>query len=143
MTETIKKEVAEATEEKDYELRGLEAKDISAMTSIMSKIGIREFKRCFGKEEIKAITAMLSGDEGMEISVESIGISIFIDAAGIILEHYEKAETEIHKLLAALSGKTVEEIESLSLVTFTEMVVDVVQKEEFKGFMKVVSKLFK
>ena len=38
---------------------------------------------------------------------------------------------------------TVKEIGNLDMVTFTEMIVAVVQKQEFKDFFRVVSKLFK
>ena len=111
-------------------LRPLEAKDIAPMASILSKIGVKQFKDCFP-------TNVKSKD------MEAVGISVAFDMAGVILANYEKCQDDIFKFLASLSGMTKEEIEKLSLATFTEMVIAVVQKEEFKDFFSVVSKLLK
>ena len=37
----------------------------------------------------------------------------------------------------------IEEVKDLDLAVFTEMIIDFVQKDDFKDFFKVVSKLFK
>lgn len=122
---------------KGYTLRKLEARDIAPMVSILLKIGIKELKNCIKGSDIKK---MLSGKE---VQAESVGMAVAFDFVGVILANYEKTQNDIFKLLASLSGKTEKQIESLPLADFTEMIVDVVKKEEFKDFIKVVSKLFK
>ena len=47
------------------------------------------------------------------------------------------------KGLSSLSGMDKKEIESLPMVTFAEMVIDVFRKQEFMDFFKLVSTLFK
>ena len=42
-----------------------------------------------------------------------------------------------------ISGMSKDDIRNLPISTFTEMIIDVVKKEEFKDFFGVVSKLFK
>ena len=111
-------------------LRPLEAKDIAPMASILSKIGVKQFKDCFP-------TDVKTKD------MEAVGISVAFEIAGIILANYEKCQDDIFKFLASLSGMTKEEVEKLSLATFMEMVVALVQKDEFKDFFSVVSKLLK
>lgn len=121
--------------ETTFELRTLEAKDIAPCASILSKIGISELKQCFSPEEMQG---MIDGK-----NVEAAGIAVGLNIAGVVLSNYEKAQTDIFKFLASLSGMDIKDVEKLPLDTFTEMIIAVVQKEEFKSFFSVVSKLFK
>lgn len=118
--------------EKIYELRNLTADDMFPMFQILSKIGIREFKGCLESPEIKK-----------EIDLNSVGIAVAMDMAGIILTNLPKAKEDIYQLLSGLSGMSKKEIAGLPMATFTEMVIDVVKKEEFKDFFQAVAKLFK
>ena len=138
MSETTNNVVEMATEKK-YTLRKLEAKDIAPMASILSKIGLKEVKNCFSPDDMKAI----AGGEGGIEAVGALGVSVAFEIAGVILSNYERCQNDVFSFLASLSGMDIKQIESLPLDTFTEMVIDVVKKEEFKDFMKVVSKLFK
>lgn len=135
MSETTNN-VAEMTK---YTLRKLEAKDIAPMASILSKIGLKEVKNCFSPDDMKAI----AGGDGSIEAVGAVGVSVAFEIAGVILSNYEKCQNDIFNFLASLSGMDINQIESLPLDIFTEMVIDVVKKEDFKDFMKVVSKLFK
>lgn len=138
MSETTNNVVEMATEKK-YTLRKLEAKDIAPMASILSKIGLKEVKNCFSPDDMKAI---VGGEGGIE-AVGAVGVSVAFEIAGVILSNYERCQNDVFSFLASLSGMDIKQIESLPLDTFAEMVIDVVKKEDFKDFMKVVSKLFK
>ena len=76
----------------------------------------------------------------------SLGLSVLptvLDVADIILGNIEKCEDDVFKLLSQTSNLSVEEVRKLGLCDFAEMIIDFVKKEEFKDFIKVVSKLFK
>ena len=90
-------------------------------------------------DDMKAIAG---GESGIE-AVGAVGVSVAFEIAGVILGNYERCQNDVFSFLASLSGMDIKQIESLPLDTFTEMVIDVVKKEDFKNFMKVVSKLFK
>ena len=120
----------------NYELRKLEAKDIAPMASIINKIGWKQFKETFKQSDIKA-------DKDGMIDLTALGMAVGFDIVGIVMANYEKCQADIFGFLASLSGLKVKQIESLSPAEFAEMVIDVVQKEEFKDFFMVVSKLFK
>ena len=126
-------------EGKAYALRNLEAKDIAPMASILSKIGINEFKYCFSPTDMKS----LMDGKTTEESIAAVGAAVMFEMAGVILGNYERCQNDIFRFLSSLSGMDMKQIESLPIDTFTEMVIDVVKKEEFKDFMRVVSKLFK
>lgn len=128
--------------EKNYELRNLTSDDIFPMFQIISKIGIREFKSCFDSPEVKeAIKKSAGGNE--EIDLNSIGLAVVIDIAGIIMSNVPRAKEDIYLLLSQLSGMSKKEISALPMSTFAQMIIDVVKKDEFKDFFQVVSKLFK
>ena len=129
--------------EKAYELRSLTADDIFPMFQIISKIGIKEFRSCFEAPDVKnAIGKIASGGkDGSDLN--SVGLTVAIDMASIIMTNLPKAKEDIYQLLAQLSGMGKKDIASLPMVTFTQMIIDVVRKEEFADFFQVVSTLFK
>lgn len=126
-------------EPKEYTLRALEAKDVFLMSKIIGAIGIKEFKECFESDEIKSMITNPDDEE----AVASVGVAVFLDIVEIVFNNLPKCEKDVYTFLSNLSGKDVEQIESLPMNTFIEMIIDVIQKEEFKDFIKVVSKLFK
>ena len=117
-----------------YELRMLGARDIAPVATILSKIGLKEIKKCFNPEELKEV------GKG---NAEAVGLTIAFEIASVVLANYAKCQDDIFKFLASLSGMDKKHIEDLPLDTFAEMLIDVVKKEEFGDFFKVVSKLFK
>lgn len=131
--EETRNNVAEMTTEKPYTLRTLEAKDVFIVSKILSQIGLKEFKEAF---DLK----LLSGDEK---SIEAVGMSVFFDMSQVLLGNLPKCENDIYTFLSSLSGMEKKEVEALPMNTFIEMVIDVVKKEEFADFFKLVSKLFK
>lgn len=137
MTETTNN-VAEMTTE-GIALRKLEAKDIAPMASILSKIGMKEIKNCFNPDDIQ----LLASGKNAEDAAAAVGFTVIFDIAGVIFGNYEKCQDDIFRFIAGLSGKSKEEIAKLPLDTFFELIIEIVQKEEFKDFFKVVSKLFK
>lgn len=137
MSETTNLQAVEP--EKKYELRNLEAKDIAPMASILSKIGIKEIKGCFNPADMQS----MMGGENAEESIAAVGAAVMFEIVGVILGNYERCQNDIFRFLSSLSGIDVEQIESMPPYIFAEMVIDVIMKEEFKDFMKVVSKLFK
>ena len=142
MSETIKK---------PYEFRTLGAEDVFPMVNIISKIGIKEFKTLFDGDGLKGMMSNFVGDAKKksgkdkldESDFTTIGMSMFFELASVIICNLPKAEKDIFQLLSNTSNLSVEEIKKLSLADFTEMIVDFFKKDEFKDFMKVVSKLFK
>lgn len=134
---------------KPYEFRKLGAEDIFPMFSIINKIGIMEFKDFFEGGKLKEMAStFFKTDEGNEEGnddkdVTALGISIFIEIANILLKNLPKCENDLFQLLSQTSNLSVEQVRKLGLGDFAEMIIDFVKKEEFKDFIKVVSKLFK
>lgn len=120
----------------EYELRTLCSKDIFPMFKIISAIGVREFKECFSSDDVKK-----AASENPDYA--AVGMGIFIDIAGIVMSNVPKCENEIYTFLTNISNLTRKQIEEMSISDFAQMIIDVIQKPEFKDFIGVVSKLFK
>ena len=127
---------------KAFELRNLTADDMFPMFQIISKIGVKEFKKCFESADVKkAVKGMASKDD--QVDMTAVGMAVAFDLAGLIVSNLPNCKDDIYLLLSQLSGKKVKEIASLPMVTFVEMVIAVIKKEEFSDFFQAVSKLFK
>lgn len=127
-----------------YTLRALAGKDVFPMVNIISKIGINEFTKAFESDEIKQlVAAVTSKEEKDNDKLTLVGISVALDIANTILGHIGSCEREIYTFLSGLSGMKREELEELPINTFLGMIVDVFKKEEFRGFIGVVSKFIK
>lgn len=141
--------------EKPYTFRKLSAEDVFPMFNIIKKIGLNEFKDFIAKGEFKNIVSAFTKNETAENVenaenetaendiVTSVGISIFVELANVIICNIPKCEDDIFKLLSSTSNLEVEQVRKLGLADFAEMIIDFVKKEEFGDFIKVVSKLFK
>ena len=129
---------------KAYELRRLTADDVFPMFQIISKIGIKEFKKCFESPEVmQAVKSAASGEKGKDEIQTSVGMAVAFDLAGIVMSNLGNCKADIYQFLAQVSGMTTKEIAALPMVTFFEMVIDVIKKDEFKDFFQVVAKLLK
>ncbi len=136
--EKVRIPVPEPEAGKSYALRELKAADVFIVSKIIGSIGIKEFRASFESDAVKA--AMKNAQN---TDVMAVGMTVFLDIADVIFRNIPKCEKDVYAFLASLSGMEIEEVESLPMVTFIEMIIDVIKKEEFKDFMTVVSKLFK
>lgn len=126
----------------NYEFRTLQSKDIFPMLKIISKLGINQFKESFSPNNVKKVidaNGKVKKDELDSI----VGINIVFDIAQIILTNINKCQNDIYNFLASVSNLERDEIEKMSPAEFLQMIIDLLQKEEFKDFFGVVSKLIK
>ena len=128
---------------KAYELRKLTADDVFPMFQIISKIGIKEFKRCFDSPDVKEVVAKAASGEDGQADLTSVGMAVAFDLASVIVSNLGSCKNDIYLLLSQLSGLKTKDIAELPMVTFFEMIIDVIKKEEFKDFFQAVAKLFK
>lgn len=130
--------------EATYTLRSLQGADIFPMSAIIKKIGVKEFKNAFQDEEIKDLVKSInSGKISKDAAANQAGMAVILNIVDVVLGNLPRAEKDIYKFLASLSGMKPDEVAALPMATFTGMVIDVIQKDEFKDFIKVVSRLFK
>lgn len=134
--------------ETTFELRELKSSDIFPMFKIMGKIGFKDLKDRLTPDKVKELTSMFKQNTNTESGSDAeeqmmfVGFNIIFEVVEIIMGNLPSCEQEIYAFLSGLSGMKVKDVANLPLATFTEMIVEVLKKEEFKDFFKVVSRLF-
>lgn len=124
----------ENMENKNYTLRKLCADDMFIIFRIISKIGMKDVRKCMAAADVKAAIA------GKDVN--SVGIAVAFEVAAVLMEHLPDCKKEIYTFLESLSGMKAKEIAELDMVTFTQMIIDVIRKEEFRDFFTAVTKSF-
>lgn len=133
------KQEGDITMEKVYTFRKLNSTDTFLMFKIIGKIGINDFAKSIDTDAVKDLVK----NGNAENAATAVGISVILGMADVIFRNLPKCETEIYEMLSRTSNLTVDQVKELNFGTFTEMVIDFIKKEEFKDFIKVVSRLFK
>ena len=133
---------------KPYTFRKLEAVDMFVMFKIISAIGVNEFKACLEATGFKDLISRMTGEDVNKEDITDddffiLGGSVVLDLAQVIIGNLPKCEREIFQILSQTSNMKVDQVKKLDMVTFFEMVIDFIKKEEFKDFFKVVSRSFK
>ena len=123
-----------------FTFRKLNSTDTFLMFKILGKIGINEFAKSFDAKEIKAL---VENNKDSAEATTAVGMSVILGMANLIITKLPYCEEDIYQMLSNVSDLSVEKIKSLDFVTFAEMVISFIKKEEFKDFIKVVLKLFK
>lgn len=126
----------------DYQFRQLSATDIFPMATIISKIGIKEFKTAFENDGIKKIIAGNKGKSKDDLNA-AVGIAVMLDLGGVVLANIGKCQNEIFAFLASVTETDEAEIRKLSLADFAELVISFFKKDELRDFIRVVSKFLK
>lgn len=130
--------------EEAIKLRALGTADLFLMSRIIGKIGPSNFKKCFNNDELKSLVKTLSGEnKSADETLTAVGITAAFDVAGVLFEHLPECENELYQFLANLAGLKPQDIKNQSPATTLEMIIEVIQKPEFKDFFKVASRLFK
>lgn len=124
-------------ENEKYTLRKLRTDDIFSALRIISKIGVKEVRKCFAAADVQAA---ISGDEA---NAASVGIAVGFEIAALLAEHLPDCKNEIYAFLASISGMSEKEIADLDMAAFAEMVMDVIRKDEFRDFFTAVAKSLK
>ena len=127
-------------EEKTYTLRALKADDLFMVLRIINKIGLSELKKCFDGETVRKAIADAGKEQESDLAA-AVGMQIMVDVAALVVERLPECRTEIYQFLAALSGMKEKEIAELPMGTFTGMMMETIQKEEFADFFTQVFKL--
>lgn len=135
----------------DFNLRELKSCDIFPMFKIMGKIGFKDLKERLTPDKIKEMMKFMKNDEVQEVQEQNddedmqtiLGFNIIFEVLDIIMSNLPSCEQEIYTFVGSIAGMSVKQVKDLSMVDFTEIIIAILQKEEFKDFFKVVSKLFK
>ena len=135
------------------EMRELNGGDIFTMLSIVGKLDIKEEvvslierQHSTGKDVIaladhKKKKPTKKEQEATEIEYQKRGMVLVTDIGFAILRHVNDAKADINKFLADLTGTSQKEIESLSMLDYSKLLIDFGKKAELKDFFQSIASL--
>ncbi len=135
-------------------LRKVKSTDLFLMTTIISKLGINDFIKCFNSDGVQGLIQSIAKkskdskkdnkkEEDASDDTIKVGIGVALEIANVILANLYKCEKEVYQLFSNLTDKTPEEIKDLDIDVFLEMIITFVKKDEFKDFFKAASKFLR
>ena len=126
----------------EYEMRKLQATDIFSVVKILNGIGLKNVREAIDFEEINKIRKDMT-DDNKDTIIAQVGIKVVMSIATVILENLPKVENDLYEFIGSVIGIKAKEVAKMDMVEFMDVLVTIIQKEEFKDFFKRASKLIK
>ena len=135
------------------EMRELNGGDIFTMLSIVGELDIKEevvglIERQYGTGKDVATLAdhkkkkpTKKEQEVASTEYQKRGMVLVTDIGFAILRHVNDAKADINKFLADLTGTSQKEIESLSMLEYSKLLIDFGKKAELKDFFQSIASL--
>lgn len=126
----------------EYEMRNLQATDIFSVVKILNGIGLKNIKEAIDFEEINKIRKGMTEDNA-DVITSQVGLNVVMSLATIILENLPKIENDLYKFVGSVIGVKAKDVAKMDMGEFMDVLITIIQKEEFKDFFKRASKLIK
>ena len=132
------------------ELRELRGDDMFSMLSIIGKLDIKDdLVELFEKQQDKdsQLLGHLSKKptkaekEKQEKMLEKRGMQMIAGLIQTILANINKAKSDINTFLADLTNTSIQEIQELNFVDYTQLIVKFFKKPELKDFLTSISSI--
>ena len=129
-----------------YEMRSLQASDIFSVVKILNGIGLNNVKEAINIEEINEIRKTMTEDNSEDNSEKvysQVGVKVVMSVATVILENLPKVENDLYTFVGSVIGVKAKDVAKMDMGDFMDVLISIIQKEEFKDFFKRASKLIK
>ena len=126
----------------EFELRNLNATDLFSIVRILNGIGLKNVKEAINFEEINNIRKTLT-DDNESIVTSQVGINVVMSIATVIVENLPSVENDLYNFMGSVANIKAKDVAKLEIGDFMDLLVTIIQKEEFKDFFKRASKLIK
>ena len=130
----------------EYEMRNLQATDIFSVVKILNGIGLNNIKEAIDFEEINKIRKGMTEDNAEDNSEKvysQVGVKVVMSIATVILENLPKVENDLYTFVGSVIGVKAKDVAKMDMGEFMDLLIAIIQKEEFKDFFKRASKLIK
>ena len=126
----------------EYEMRNLQATDIFSIVKILNGIGLKNIKEAINIEEINKIRQGMTEDNASAITSQ-VGVNVVMSIATVILENLPKVENNLYNFIGSVIDMKAKDVAKMDMGDFMDVLIAIIQKEEFKDFFKRASKLIK
>ena len=126
----------------EYEMRKLQATDLFSVVKILNGIGLKNVREAINIEEINDVRkGMTKGNE--DVITSQIGLNVVMSIATVILENLPKIENDLYNFIGSVIDMKPKDVAKMDMGDFMDVLITIIQKEEFKDFFKRASKLIK
>ena len=126
----------------EYTMRNLQATDIFSVVKILNGIGLKNVKEAIDFEEINKIRKGMT-EENADVISSQVGLNVVMSLATVIIENLPKVENDLYNFIGSVIDVKAKDVAKMDMGDFMEVLVTIIQKEEFKDFFKRASKLIK
>ena len=126
----------------EYEMRNLQATDIFSIVKILNGIGLKNIKEAINIEEINKIRKGMTEDNADAVTSQ-VGVNVVMSIATVILENLPKVENDLYNFIGSVIDMKAKDVAKMDMGDFMDVLIAIIQKEEFKDFFKRASKLIK
>ena len=126
----------------EYEMRKLQATDLFSVVKILNGIGLKNVREAINIDEINNVRkGMTKGNE--DVITSQIGLNVVMSLATVILENLPKIENDLYNFIGSVIDMKPKDVAKMDMGEFMDVLITIIQKEEFKDFFKRASKLIK
>ena len=126
----------------EHNMRNLQATDIFSVVKILNGIGLKNIKESIDFEEINKIRKGMMEDNADAVTSQ-VGVNVVMSIATVILENLPNVESDLYNFIGSVIDMKAKEVAKMDMGEFMDILVSIIQKEEFKDFFKRASKLIK
>ena len=130
----------------EYEMRSLQASDIFSVVKILNGIGLNNVKEAINIEEINEIRKTMTDDNSEDNSEKvysQVGVKVVMSVVTVILENLPNVESDLYNFIGSVIDMKAKDVAKMDMGDFMDLLITIIQKEEFKDFFKRASKLIK
>ena len=126
----------------EYNMRNLQATDIFSVVKILNGIGLKNIKEAINLDEINNLRKGMTEDNA-DVITSQIGLNVVMSIATIILENLPNVESDLYNFIGSVIDMKAKDVAKMDMGDFMDLLITIIQKEEFKDFFKRASKLIK
>ena len=126
----------------EHNMRNLQATDIFSVVKILNGIGLKNIKESIDFEEINKIRKGMTEDNADAVTSQ-VGVNVVMSIATVILENLPNVESDLYNFIGSVIDMKAKDVAKMDMGEFMDILVTIIQKEEFKDFFKRASKLIK
>ena len=126
----------------EYEMRNLQASDIFSVVKILNGIGLNNVKEAINLDEINNLRKGMTEDNA-DVITSQVGLNVVMSIATIILENLPNVESDLYNFIGSVIDMKAIDVAKMDMGDFMDLLITIIQKEEFKDFFKRASKLIK
>ena len=126
----------------EYNMRNLQATDIFSVVKILNGIGLKNIKEAINLDEINNLRKGMTEDNADAVTSQ-VGVNVVMSIATVILENLPNVESDLYNFIGSVIDMKGKDVAKMDMGDFMDLLITIIQKEEFKDFFKRASKLIK